>query len=334
MNIIGDRGTLFALADDVNIVEPLAVHAEIVAQLPALAMSEAWLKTQASKNRDYVQSSTREAWTSYLNDNPHSSYTSILCINDILDGRNPPPEENDDSFYDHSILPTWHENDGVNILGTPLGSLAFVKDYLGNKLKRHKLLLSFIVDVSKISFSREAHKMLSGPSVPRLTDILKSMPKDFASNEWIHAADEAHLTTWIECNGASTPITTLSVSESAHLAASLDLPPQFGGVGLHSLIRVADEELLGSWASTKADLIAFCRSKELSVYAKKIDALDSMADRPDKQHEAPPHPAVTVIVSTRAHAFLESIPQVEIDFTTYLIMSERTVQIPGRYPPP
>jgi len=55
----------------------------------------------------------------------------------------------------------------------------------------------------------------------------------------------------------------LPAPERAHLAASLDLPPQFGGVGLQSLIRAADEELLGSWAAVTADLITFCKSKGL-----------------------------------------------------------------------
>ena len=41
MKIVDDRGTLFALADDVNIAGPPAVLARIVAKLPALAMSEA-----------------------------------------------------------------------------------------------------------------------------------------------------------------------------------------------------------------------------------------------------------------------------------------------------
>ena len=63
------------------------------------------------------------------------------------------------------------------------------------------------------------------------------------------------------------------------------------------------------------------------------DALDSMADHQDEHHEAPPNPAAHVMlsVSTRAHAFLESIPQVEIYFTTSLMMGDRTVEIPWRY---
>jgi len=139
-------------------------------------MSQAWLTTQASKNIVYVQPSARQAWTSYLNDNPRCSDPSILGLHDIPDGRNPPPEENDDSFYDNSSGPTWLENDGVNILGIPLESPAIVEEYLGNKLMKKKLLVSFIVDASKMSFSREAHKMLTGSAVPRLTHILKSVP--------------------------------------------------------------------------------------------------------------------------------------------------------------
>jgi hypothetical protein len=69
----------------------------------------------------------------------------------------------------------------VNILGTPLESLAFVDEYLGNKLKKHELLLSFNVNVSKTCFLREAHKMLTGSTDPRLTHILESIPKDPAS---------------------------------------------------------------------------------------------------------------------------------------------------------
>ena len=60
-----------------------------------------------------------------------------------------------------------------------------------------------------------------------------------------------------------------------------------------------------------------------------------MADPHDSPHEVPPHSAVAVMVavSTRAHAFLESIPQEEIDFTTSLIMGKRSMEISGRYLP-
>ncbi len=54
MTILRDRGVLFAIADDVKITGPPIVRAEIVAKVPTLSMSEAGLKTKATKNRVYV----------------------------------------------------------------------------------------------------------------------------------------------------------------------------------------------------------------------------------------------------------------------------------------
>jgi hypothetical protein len=81
----------------------------------------------------------------------------------------------------------------MNILGTPLGSPAFVEEYLQKKHEKRKLLLSFIVDVANMGFSRESHKMLTGSAVPRLHHILTSFPKDDASITWMQLADDAHL---------------------------------------------------------------------------------------------------------------------------------------------
>jgi hypothetical protein len=58
------------------------------------------------------------------------------------------------------------------------------------------------------------------------------------------------------------------------MPASLDLPSQFDGVGLQSLLRDADEKMPGSRASITADLIAFCRSKDMSVYTEMGETLN------------------------------------------------------------
>ena len=55
MKVINGRGILLAIADDVKICASPLVLNEIVEKLPALAMSEAGLRTQATKNRVYVQ---------------------------------------------------------------------------------------------------------------------------------------------------------------------------------------------------------------------------------------------------------------------------------------
>jgi hypothetical protein len=66
-----------------------------------------------------------------------------------------------------------------------------VEEYLLQQLKKHSLL-SFIEDVAKIGFPREADKMITCFVVPRSTLILKYVPKDPASIEWMQFANEAH----------------------------------------------------------------------------------------------------------------------------------------------
>ena len=78
------------------------------------------------------------------------------------------------------------------------------------------------------------------------------------------AVDDAYLSTWMKCAGGKTFDAALPLIEREHFAASLNLPPQIGGVSLQSLIRAADEELLGSWASITSDLITFFRSKVMT----------------------------------------------------------------------
>jgi hypothetical protein len=93
-------------------------------------MSEAFLRTQASKNMVYVPPIAWDAWVAYLEANPRGEDTNCLYLHDISGGRLPPPTENDEAFYAPYTGPSWPDNDGVNILGTPLGSHTFVKEYL------------------------------------------------------------------------------------------------------------------------------------------------------------------------------------------------------------
>ena len=70
IKILDGRGILLAIANDVKICSPPSTLAEIVGKLPALAMSEAGLTTQASKNIVYVQPSAKATWTTYLDSKP------------------------------------------------------------------------------------------------------------------------------------------------------------------------------------------------------------------------------------------------------------------------
>jgi hypothetical protein len=135
--------------------------------------------------------------------------TRTLSLHDIPDGILPRPYEVDEYLYDPYQGPSWPAEDVINILGTPLGLPAFVKQYFEEKLEKHELLLTFIENVVKVGFSREAHKMLTGSADPRLAHIMKSVPKDASFIEWMRTVDDAHLSTWLRCVGAETLKTDL-----------------------------------------------------------------------------------------------------------------------------
>ena len=97
--------------------------------------------------------------------------------------------------------------------------------------------------------------------VPRLTHILKSIPKTEDTSARMLATDEAHRSTWLRCLINSIKLEeALSREELQLLTETLDLPPQLGGAGLQSLVLSADEEFLGSWAAISAPLSEFFRS--------------------------------------------------------------------------
>jgi len=95
-----------------------------------------------------------------------------LPVHDIPDG-----SELVDPF-DRESNRFWKEDNGVNILGTPLGSSSFVSGYLRGTGLKHLLLLRFIKDVAAAGFPREAEQMLKEAAVPRLSHILRSVQKN------------------------------------------------------------------------------------------------------------------------------------------------------------
>ena len=160
MEILNGRGILLAIADDVKMCASPFLLTKIVGKLPAPAMSEAGLATQASKNRVYGQPSAKSAWIAYLDAKPRCEDSNVISLHDNPNGRLHIPDESKDVYYDPNQRFFWQKNDGINILGTSLGSLEFVKEYLQGKLDKHNILREFIVDVDNMGFSREAHTML------------------------------------------------------------------------------------------------------------------------------------------------------------------------------
>ena len=91
--------------------------------------------------------------------------------------------------------------------------------------------------------------------------------------------DDAHVSTWLHCLIASTNLEyAIGPSARDQLAGLIDLPLAFGGIGLKSLERSANEELMGSFAGISASLISFCKSTELPVYIAIAEALEGMDD--------------------------------------------------------
>jgi hypothetical protein len=109
--------------------------------------------------------------------------------------------------------------------------------------------------------------------------LLKTLQKSPHTAQWMREMDDAHVSTWLYCLTASTGLeNAIGLLAKDQLAGMIDLPPALGGIGLQSLERSADEELLGSFARIFAPLIAFCRSTELLVYIAIAEALEGMDD--------------------------------------------------------
>jgi hypothetical protein len=165
---LNGRGVLFIIVDDVKIAAPPTVIAEIVDSFAEVAWHEAGLTTQVVKNRIFVQPSARTGWVQFLESTPRDP-SAQLPIHDIPDRSvlsNP---------LDPDSSRIWPVDDGINVLGTPMGTPDFKDSYLDGKGHKRKQLLNFIRDVASASFPREAFSMLTGAAGLRLTHMLKSV---------------------------------------------------------------------------------------------------------------------------------------------------------------
>ena len=110
--------------------------------------------------------------------------------------------------FDSDSERIWREENGVNIVGTLVGSDSFVASYLQEKGLKHHLLFRFIKDVAAAGFPREAEHMLKGAAIPRLLHILRSVQKGKHTVGWMTKMDGAHLSSWLHCLTASEDLKT------------------------------------------------------------------------------------------------------------------------------
>jgi hypothetical protein len=161
------RGVLFAIVDDVKISASHAVIAEIVDTFSGVAWHEVGLTTQVVKNKIYVQPTARAR----LSESTPRDSIAALPIHDIPDVSyltNPSDPES---------ARLWPQANGIDILGTPLGTPDFIEAYLFKKGIKHRQLLCFIHEVVVSGFPREAVSMLTGAASPSLTHLLKFVEK-------------------------------------------------------------------------------------------------------------------------------------------------------------
>ena len=184
------RGVLFAIVDDVKTAAPPSVIAEIVESFADIAWHEAGLTTQPINNNIYVQPSARGGWIQFL-DSISMNATASLPIHNIPNGSSLPDPTNPNNMR---LSPA---DDGINVLGTPLGSSDFVESYLFGKGIKHRQLLSFITEVATAGFPREAVAMLTGAARPRLSYLLKSIGKNASTEVFMKDMDSAHVSTWL-----------------------------------------------------------------------------------------------------------------------------------------
>ncbi len=132
--------------------------------------------------------------------------------------------------------------------------------------------------------------MLTGVAGHRLTHLLKSIQKNPQTVQYMKEMDAAHVSTWLHCLTASADLEhALSSPTLDQLSDLLDLPPAYGGIGLQSLEKAADEEHMGFFAGIAASMIAFCRRTELPAYIAIAEALESMGDAEDMLNEGDPN---------------------------------------------
>jgi hypothetical protein len=108
-----------------------------VEAFPKVAWEEAGLTTQTKKNSFFVQPSARNGWRQFLESTTRDP-SLTLQVHSILDVGYLTDESDPDSYRQ------WPDEDGIAILGTPLGSPAFIESFLFGKGVKLRVLLNFI----------------------------------------------------------------------------------------------------------------------------------------------------------------------------------------------
>ena len=154
---------------------------------------------------------------------------------------------------------------GVVVLGTPLGSAAFVEAFAEERLKKEEKLLD---ELPKLGDLQCAWVLLSQSAVLRANHTVRILPPT-CSQRYAERHDSAVWTTFCKVFGAG----SLEKDKLAQDVATL--PGRLGGLGLRAAVRTAPSAYWASWVST------------LAVFAQKTPlfsawVLRELNDRPSE----------------------------------------------------
>ena len=151
------------------------------------------------------------------------------------------------------------EENGLIILGTPLGTREFVEAHAAERMRKELFLLA---QVCKMQDLQCAWVMLSMCAVPRANHTIRILPPSL-SRTYAADHDKALWQSFCQLLGAQ----TLAEDVLAQRVASL--PGRLGGLGLRSALRSSSAAYWASWV----DVLPVIRAKAQDIAAAMVAAL-------------------------------------------------------------
>jgi hypothetical protein len=178
LRILDGRGVLVAVADDAKIQGPPEVIKEMAKLFPTLAWEEACLACQTAQKLIYMESSADASWSRFLDMTPRNNRTEhpvhdIPDVSELVDPFDPDSER------------IWREENGVNILGAPLGPNSLCSLLSLGKGAQASAPHPLHKGCSGRGISEGSGTDAEGSSTPRMAHILRSVQKNKLTVGWM-----------------------------------------------------------------------------------------------------------------------------------------------------
>jgi hypothetical protein len=180
-------------------------------------------------------------------------------------GGGPAPDDLAEACPDAWTADSPDVDNGLVVLGTPMGTKAFVEQQANDRIEKEKRLLK---ELPLLKDVQAAWVLLCQSAVPRANHTIRVLPPSL-SQKYATAHDEALWQTFCEIMGA------VEFQHDAMAQAVATLPGGLGGLGLRSAARTAQAAYWASWV----DALPVLASKAPAVAGRALDAL-SQASSP------------------------------------------------------